>query len=184
MRPADNPFAAHRLEALRFRSAETSVPGLAARLGRGSGRGAIVGPKGSGKTTLLLELAGELGARGTRVVLFRPNAGERVAPPAAGPDDALLVDGAGRLGPLSWLRLLVRSRRPALLIVTSHRATILPTLVRCAPTPDLAEELAAELSDDPAFRPLARAAFARRGGNVREALRDLYDAAARGAGVV
>lgn len=183
-RPADNPFASHRLEAIRFRAPGFSLPGLLARLRSGSGRGAIVGPKGSGKTTLLLELAEALDAEGGRVVLLRPNAGEPASAPVAAPGDALLVDGAGRLGPFSWPRLLARARRASLLVVTSHRRTPLPTLVRCAPTPALAEELALELSGDPDFRPHARVAFALRGGNVREALRDLYDLAGRGTGVV
>ena len=183
-RPADNPFASHRLEALRFRAPGFSLDDVLERLRSGAGRGSIVGPKGSGKTTLLLELAEALRGRGLRVVVLRPTAGESLAPIPAAPGDALLVDGAGRLGPAAWLRLFLRSRRAAALVVTAHRPTLLPTLVRCAPTPSLAEELAAELSDDPAFRPLARAAFLNRGGNVREALRDLYDAAALESGVV
>ena len=183
-RPADNPFASHRLEAIRFRAPGFSLPALLARLLSGSGRGAIVGPKGSGKTTLLLELAEALNAEGHRVVLLRPNTGEPVAPPVVAPGDALLVDGAGRLGPASWLRLLARARRASLLVVTAHGRTPLRTLFRCVPTPDLAVELALELTGDASFGPHARAAFARHGGNVREALRDLYDLARRGTGVV
>lgn len=78
---------------------------------------------------LLLELAGELSARGERVLLLRPNACERVALPPAVPGTALLVDGAGRLGSLDGLLLPGRSRRRSLLVVTAHRPTFLPPLV-------------------------------------------------------
>ena len=59
-RPADNPFASHRIEALPYRGLAVSGGGLGSRVDELGGRAAIVGPKGSGKTTLLEELGGQL----------------------------------------------------------------------------------------------------------------------------
>ncbi len=66
-RPADNPFASHRIEMHGYRGLDVAGEDLVRRLDQLGGRAAIVGPKGSGKTTLLEELDFYLPGRVKRV---------------------------------------------------------------------------------------------------------------------
>jgi hypothetical protein len=66
------------------------------------------------------------------------------------------------------------------LVVTTHREGRLPTLWRCATTPELLRNLVREL-DVGLDEADARALHARHHGNVRDALRELYDQAAQSA---
>jgi hypothetical protein len=67
-------------------------------------------------------------------------------------------------------------------IITRHRAGRLPTLFRCATSPDLLAEIVAELlqNQQEIERPLIAKLFKRHRGNIRKALRDLYDRFALG----
>jgi hypothetical protein len=60
--------------------------------------------------------------------------------------------------------------------VTSHRGGLLPTLVRCTTSPELLEGIVGELvrPPSPELRRTARVLFDKHGGNVREALSELY----------
>ena len=63
-------------------------------------------------------------------------------------------------------------------MVTSHFPTGLPTLIELAPDEKLVQQIVAELSAatlTPITPADASASHARRGGNVREILFDLYD---------
>ena len=53
-RPADNPFASHRIEGLAFRATGLELARLCRRLETLRGRSAIVGPKGSRRKRSLL----------------------------------------------------------------------------------------------------------------------------------
>jgi len=151
-------------------------------------RGAIVGPQGSGKTTLLEELARRLGRRGIGKRMVRiDNEGRRWplrflrgAAADTGPDEVLLVDGADALGPIAWRWVGRLSRRIGGLVVTSHRLGLLPTLHECSTSPELLAGIVSELTPHHACAGVqaARRLFAEHDGDLRAALRALYDASA------
>ena len=154
-------------------------------------RAALVGPEGRGKSTLLGELAARLEARdGCRVRAVTLHRGERRLVSAErarlldGVDhrDLLLIDGAQELSAWEWRRLRDASRGAGGLLVTSHRAGLLPTLHECGTTPELLGDLLGQLlRDEPhdgaiASVAAADALFARHRGNLRDALLAAYDA--------
>lgn len=183
MRARDNPFASHRLERLTYRFLTGSWSALRDRLTSLGGRGAIVGPDGSGKTTLLEQLARRLEADGIPVALVgaEPERGPRrdrleSALHSPGAETHLLVDGADALAPGEWRRLERDSRRFAALVVTSHRDGLLPTLHRTATSAALLAELVAELTEkSPAARLDGEEIYRQHAGDLRAALRALYD---------
>lgn len=180
----DNPFAVHRVLRERYRLDDAGWSALLARLEAAGWRGAIVGPHGSGKTTLLEDLAVRLEVRGWTARWVRLSTEDRQVSRGSlvglAARDVVLVDGAEQLGWVRWRLLRWRARRAAGLIITTHRAGRLPTLLRCRTSPDLLRSLVAALGVT--LTPAAAASLhARHRGNLREALRELYDAhAARG----
>ena len=185
MRARDNPFRSERLETVRYRLADGSWDDLLSRLERLHYRAAIVGPRGSGKTTLLGDLAPRLRARGFRCPELFLNEETPCFEQGflyrlwteIGPRDVLLFDGAEQLGPLGWPRFRLASRRAGGLVVTSHRAGLLPTLVRCATSPELLEGVLTELVGEltPELQRTARSLYDDHRGNLRDALSALYD---------
>jgi len=181
-RPADNPFASHRVEGLAYRSKGIHAAALRLRLEETGPRSAIVGPKGSGKTTLLGELASTLPGE---PVLVRIEGGCRhpwrtartQLPRPVTPNHLVLVDGAEQLGPLEWRLLLRATRHARILLATLHRPGLLPTLIECRPDLELLRELVDELTpvDAPTLIPDLEELFRRHGGNIRSCLRELYD---------
>ncbi|HEY2295678.1 MAG TPA: hypothetical protein VGM86_33665 [Thermoanaerobaculia bacterium] len=186
MRARDNPFAVQRVHALRYRLAVVSWEEMLDRLAALEFRAALVGPHGHGKTTLLEDLGARLAERGFRVRTATLRLGERrlgAVRSAAlfqdpDPRDLLLVDGAEQLDPLSWWTLRLRSRDAAGLIVTSHRPGLLPTLHECRTTPALLAGIVADLEGTADGEEIAEL-FARHRGDLRLALRNLYDARSR-----
>lgn len=187
----ENPFRAQRLDAIRYRVAG-GIERVLERLDELGRRAAIVGPEGHGKTTLIEELARALKSRGFRVALERLSANERalhrertkrlLSEARAG--SFLLLDGADELPPIAWRRFVRGTRRAAGLVVTSRRPGRLPTLLECRTSPELLEELIEELLDLPRGRGvaarLAAGLYAKHSGNLRAALRELYDLWANG----
>jgi hypothetical protein len=176
MRARDNPFAAARVERLRYRLNEGGWDALLARLERNRWRGAIVGPHGSGKTTLLEELRTRLEVIGMRVTSVRLHAWRRALPPIDDAADVIVCDGAEQLSWLGALALRTVARGRGL-IVTSHREGWLPTVHRCATSAELLAALVAEL-DTPLTPRDAAALFHSHAGNLRNALAALYDRSA------
>lgn len=186
MRARDNPFASDRVLAVRYRLSGTTWEELLARLEALRHRAALVGPEGAGKTTLLEDLAPRLEARGLRVHLVQLREGERrlpvgdrALPRRLGPRDLVLLDGADALTRPAWLALRLRTRAAGGLVVTSHRPGLLPTLHRCATTPELLAGIVRDLlggeEAGPGPQELSARMYARHGGNLRDALRELYD---------
>jgi hypothetical protein len=183
MRARDNPFAVDRVLAIRYRLSGVTWEELLARLSALRFRAAVVGPHGHGKTTLLEDLGERLVEQGFRIRTATFHEGERRLGAQResalfrdpGPRDLLLVDGAEQLDRLAWWRLRRRGRAAAGLIVTSHRPGLLPTLHECRTTPELLAAIAGELGGEEAL-PAAAPLFARHRGNLRDALRELYDA--------
>jgi energy-coupling factor transporter ATP-binding protein EcfA2 len=176
------------VEALRFRLGERGWAELMTRLRAASGRGAIVGRQGSGKTTLLLELAERIRASGGEVKLLGADGSERLSrerfdgwlEAARGSRATLFVDGADRLSMRQWWRLRFATRRASGLVTTQHRVGRLATLYGCATNAALLRELVGALlapSGNPAWLPAAELdrLFSSCGGDIRRALRALYD---------
>lgn len=182
LRPADNPFASHRIDALPFRAHGTSLQELAGRLEALGGRAQIVGPEGCGKTTLLEQLARRI--EGEIVLMVPSDPGrngwrsiEERLPPRIGPRHTILVDAAGCLGPAHRLRLGRRTRNAGRLVLTRHRPGRLPILHHCRTTPTLLTELVHELAPEhaPYLEPGLADLFERHHGNLRLCFRELYD---------
>jgi energy-coupling factor transporter ATP-binding protein EcfA2 len=185
LRARDNPFAVHRVLAERYRLDEDGWTRLDARLAALDNRGAIVGPHGSGKTTLLEDLAERLERRGERVVMLRFTSTERqsrandgVILSEAKDLQFVLVDGAEQLSRFDWLRLRFSARSARGLVITSHRDGMLPLLQRCHTSPALLAELVHSLGQSMSSVESA-ALHARHRGNLREAIRELYDLVGR-----
>ena len=179
-RPADNPFASHRVEKLAYRCDRSSVAELARRIPELGGRAAIVGGEGSGKTTLLHELAAVLPGDSVHVCILgscrRPWLAARAQlPRPVQPNHVVLVDGAEQLGPVGW-HLLLRAARPArCLVATLHRPGRLPTLFECRTDQRLLRDLVSELTPANPLDLELEDRYRRHGGNIRLCFRELYD---------
>jgi len=190
MKARANPFAVDRVLRIRYELADETLEELIARLMQLGGRGAIVGPHGSGKTTLLEDLTARLEQRGTRVHLVRLSAERRVLPRetlaalsrALCDVDAVLCDGAEQLGRFAWQAFRYRARQARLFVVTTHQPGRLPTLLQTHTTPELLDSIVRRLlrMPDESLPFSVSELFARHEGNLRDALRELYDRCANG----
>jgi hypothetical protein len=187
----DNPFATcwTRPGAMTFQFDDgLGARALLEKLAAQGWRGAIVGPHGCGKSTLLATLKPGLQAAGFRLHSIGLRDGQRRLPieflssinRQAGNTCAIaIVDGYEQLGWLERVRLSLRCRRAACgLLVTSHRPTWIPMLVRLAPTEQLVQQLVGELTSRVSTKVTSAdvaASYARHGSNVREMFFDLYD---------
>ncbi len=197
MKARENPFRTDRVLALRYRPLEGTLDELLARLARLDYRAEIVGAEGSGKTTLLEDVAVRLEERRIPSRWLRPDGRPHhkceLSPTLRSlrEEEILLIDGADSLGFLTWRRVVSAARHSRGLVVTTHRRGRLPLLLRCETTPDLLAEFVRRLQ--PTDRPVqsavpdaaggldgfAQRLFARHRGNLRDALRELYDHYAR-----
>jgi GTPase SAR1 family protein len=185
MRARDNPFAADRIERIRYRFAGTSLDELLSRLEEMNYRAAIVGPEGSGKTTLLEDLRRALQHRGLRTKLLFVNDASPLSGPQCrrflselAPQEMVLLDGADAISRSSWLVFRRHTIHCAVgLIITSHHPGLLPTLMECSTTRALLQEITAELApQDHTISPaLLDDLYTRHRGNLRTCLRELYD---------
>jgi len=186
MRARDNPFSTDRVLRIRYRPQGVTWDSLLARLEALGWRAAIVGPEGSGKTTLLEDLAPRLQKRGfsthpvgvTREAPRLPRRVEDDLVAGIGPRDVVLFDGADLLPWLDWRRFKRRTAGAGGLVITTHCPGRLPTLVECATCPALLVEIVEALlgpSEAESWRGRVEKLYARHRGNLREALRELYD---------
>ena len=185
MRARDNPFAVERLHGLRFRGADVSALWTRAAELRVS---ALVGAEGSGKTTLLLELAAHartLGYRNVWIQLHRDarrlSDAHRMDLAAITATDVVCVDGADLLPRRDRWWLARKALGAVAVIGTQHTAGWMPTLSSLTTTPVLLDDLVGELTGASvaALAGDRDAMFARHHGNLRSALRELYDVVAR-----
>ena len=185
MKARENPFAAERVDAIRYRPLGTRLEAILTRLAEMDYRAAIVGPEGSGKSTLLETLAAALEHRGLKTRLVFANDTSPLTGPRRrqllyelAPEEIVLLDGADRVRWSVWLMLKRRLAHGAAgLIITAHRRGLLPTLFECTTTPSLLKEIVGGLrpqghtvSDD-----LLDDLYDRHHGNLRDCLRNLYD---------
>jgi len=181
MKARENPFRSERLDALRYRLGESEWERMLERLDTLGGRGALVGPQGTGKSTMLREVGGRLEARGIDVLRIRlddemPTIAARVWRRLVATRSFVLLDGAERLSAPAWLALRLATARAAGLVVTTHGPGRLPTLHECRTSTNLLAGLVAELLGPNALpHDELVSLFAEHGGNIRDALRALYD---------
>lgn len=144
---------------------------------------AIVGPHGTGKSTLLVAVEAGLATVGRSAGFLRLRRRRDAilvlrAILAARPGSVLSIDGWERLGrPLAGALLWTGRIRGCRIVVTSHRPAGIPTLVRTIGTLPLLGAIVARLPDHGGLigPPDLAEVFARHGGNIRDALGDLYD---------
>ena len=191
MRARDNPFSSDRVLSVRYHPQGWDWPALMTRLADLDYRCAIVGPEGRGKTTLLEDLGERLRAeQGFDVKWLRLSREQprfdrhwlRTSFAGVTRRNVLLFDGAEQMGRLAWWGFLRKTRAARGLIITSHRSGLLPTLARCDTSPELLEAIVRELVGCTERLPV-RELFNQYDGNVREALRHLYDLGAESGSV-
>jgi len=187
-----NPFCTRHVRPGRLPSFDAAgrpldLGPLLARLSAIHGSAAIVGPHGSGKTTLLGHLADALEARGERVARAklrrtRDAVALLMAVARTQPGVIFCVDSWERLA-RPWALLIRRSAAASRvrLLVTAHRAGLLPTLWECTSTPAVLDAIVASLPpggpDGPSVDGIeVEQAFRAASGDIREALFILYDA--------
>jgi hypothetical protein len=185
MRARDNPFATARVHLVRYRLPDgLTWDELLIRLESMNWRGAIVGSEGAGKTTLLEDFEPRLRERGFEIVWlqltrekprFASATLRELASLHAG--QMILLDGAEQLSRWGWWRFLRLAGRAGGLLITSHRHGLLPTLLECETTAVLLAEIVAKLLTEAPDAHCAEASRLHRKhrGNLREALRELYD---------
>ncbi len=200
MTARENPFATCRVETLGFQLAGVTWGQLQARFAACGGRAALVGPHGSGKTTLAEALGRSWETDGWRVRWVRLSTDEPALTAAHWQGvlaeltrrDRVVLDGAEQLSWWAWRRFVGRTRAADGVLITAHRAGRWPTLYHCRTSVALFRALVGQLVDgqtDSVRRELGATWMAdlylRHRGNLREALRELYDrwGVAAGSGV-
>jgi hypothetical protein len=176
-----NPFASDRvLSRVRYLPQAVSWDELIARLERLRFRASIVGPEGSGKTTLLEDLSVRYaGTYHVRWISVSPDSSQIPFRSLSGfsKEDLVFVDGADHMPRLRWKYLAWSSANAGGLIVTSHRYGLLPALIECSTNPQLLNSINSYLlgKDAAGIQHLAERLFFKHEGNLRNALRELYD---------
>jgi hypothetical protein len=90
--------------------------------------------------------------------------------------DIICLDGAEQLHPIVWMSFRWQARRAGGLLITTHRPGRLPTLLVCATNAALLDRIIQRLAPRRlTAAPPAAELFTRHRGNLRNALRELYD---------
>ena len=179
-----NPFAMHAVESVPFRFLSGTWESHLRQLEGKKFRAAVVGPEGSGKTTLLLELQERLHQIG-RATFFqvisqdkflRQEQFHELTVRLRQSDAVCLIDGSERL---TWIqRQWLYSRlSTGPLVVAVHKSCGLPTWYRCYTDFELMKYVLDRLFQQPSkpLIDLSEKRFHEAGGNIRVALRMLYE---------
>lgn len=183
----DNPFAMHHVERIPFQFGFEGWSQHLQRLQQMNYSGAIVGPEGSGKTTLMLELQQKLKnefSRDRKISFVLIDEDPRIRKAQLQElmtfsieQPILLIDGSERASWLQRRKLFGLVSQGTSVIAAVHQTCPLPTWIECSTNEDLMAYALQQLVPQ-ASHPLHDLAFLRfrqRHGNVRLALRDLYD---------
>jgi len=198
MRARDNPFRVERVLQVRYRPRGFTWPDLMDQLAKLNFRAAIVGPHGSGKTTLLEDIGTRLVAAGRSCRWLRLEGSDGglggamatryrfATAPAIGAGTGtggeaggavVLIDGADSISAARWQWLRWQMRSAKGIIITSHRPGLLPTLIECTTDAPLLADIVDALREPSTVLParFPHALYEKHRGNVRDALRELYD---------
>ena len=185
-----NPFRTSRVHRIRYALDEAGWGALMRRFEADGRRGALVGPHGAGKTTLLEDLGERLEAAGVPVLTLRlddldptfdaEKSGRVEQAPAPA---VVLLDGGELLRPPDRRRLESALGDSRGIVATLHRQLRtplrpwLPLLHRCDTSPERLHAIVSELlgEDDEVSMLECRRLWKRHHGNLRDALRELYD---------
>jgi hypothetical protein len=151
VKPRENPFAAYAVDRIEYKFAAGEMQKLMEALRANNWRGAIVGPHGTGKSTLVRTITPQL------------------------PAGASIVDGAEKIPSWKWPFVRHGFRKATAVLITTHAPGRLPTVFRTSTTPQLLAELIEQLSGRAARPEFVRQLFDRHNGNIRDALREMYD---------
>lgn len=184
MKARQNPFAAHRIDALAYRFTSTGWDELLFKLKHLNYRASIIGPYGSGKTTLLEQLGARLeheGWKTSRIFINAQSARLRLSQwkmlmNASRENIICLIDGADLLPAWQWAMVRLITHRAKGLIIAGHRANGLPVLMTCQTSEDILDDVLNELTGslDDELRQTGHALFRQHNGNIREVFRALY----------
>jgi Ni2+-binding GTPase involved in maturation of urease and hydrogenase len=178
MKARDNPFRVERILSIRYEPQGWTFDQLMDRLKKLNYRGAIVGPEGSGKTTLLEDLEPHLAKRNLAAKYLRLNREHRSIDgsffESISASDVICFDGCEQLSDRAWCEFQKRTQHACGLIVTTHSPGRLATLVECSTTSSLLGRIIERLVG-PNHPVHVESLFRKHGGNLRDALRDLYD---------
>ncbi len=158
---------------------------LLSRLEAMNYRGEITGPEGSGKTTLLEDTGHLLKKKGFTVKSLFLNREKRNLEKTFMKDfyeglscrDIILFDGAEQLSWLAWQSFKRKTFPAGGLVIASLKAGLLPALHRCSTGPELFQEIVEDLTGEEGRRTkeLNKKIYLKNKGNIRCALRELYD---------
>ena len=192
MKSLNNPFASRHMESLSYLFTDLSLTAVMERLASQNFRGAITGPRGSGKTTLLETIGRRLEQTGFKcryLYLKRENKSRGITrcPYPAGENCsrmAFLIDGAEQLSRFGRYRLYLKIKPAGAVVITTHGRSALPGLIRTRTSPALLYDLVFQLTGktDMLSEQAIFALYHRHQGDIRQALRELYDVWAAGRG--
>jgi len=91
--------------------------------------------------------------------------------------DVILFDAAEQMTRFDWTLFKRRSMQAGGLVITSHRSGMLPTLIECTTDPALLSDIIRALlgTESMDFTRMTSDLHQRHNGNLRQALRELYD---------
>jgi len=188
MKAGKNPFRSAAIARLRYKMPKEKLEALAKDISsNGPRHSCIVGKEGTGKTTLLEDLEPHLQKQGLRTTWLKltlesthHQRKEALATVSAlAESDCLLFDGGEVLNAFDWWHLKRSLRKSAgYLIATLHQQRNLPICHKTEPDLALAQSLVQELCEHD-LEAIAKRAFEKSNGNMREVFRACYWACAK-----
>ncbi|OVE76164.1 hypothetical protein BVX97_01885 [bacterium E08(2017)] len=163
------------MDSILYQMDDTDIESLLQKLKSMNYSGAIVGPHGFGKTTLMEALKERLESDGHTIKMMRPDRGQR---PRLSPEDIVFLDCAGLLNPFRMMLFKWLTRKCKGVVITSHKTGVLPTLYECRTSKELQGKIVSELANDTSdkLRAISDSLYEKYNGNIRNSLRELYDA--------